>query len=137
MKKIDKIVDKVLSIGIRKWLLCNLLIFAFELIYCDINICEYDLTWLKVFWTCLFCYSPVIQAKLNIFTGANESMVGYKAWEKYMSLIVGIPAFIFACFSLILLMIRKDMEFAIMVFIGPTLLYSCCKAVDLYNKQEK
>ena len=90
MKKIDKIVDKVLSIGIRKWLLCNLLIFAFELIYCDINICEYDLTWLKVFWTCLFCYSPVIQAKLNIFTGANESMVGYKAWEKYMSLIVGI-----------------------------------------------
>lgn len=137
-KKIDEMIEKVVIIGIKKWLFWDVLIWVFELIYCGTDIRSFKLNYmLPLLFLFLFCYSPIIQAKLNIFTGANETMVGRNAWQKYMSLYVGVPMFIIGTMAFILLLIRRDIDFAILVFQGPLLLYSCCKAVVLYKEREK
>lgn len=138
IEKVDKAIEKVVAIGIKKWLFWDIMVWLFELVYCRVDIRSFGPKNIAdILFLALFCYSPIIQAKLNIFTGANEKMVGWRAWEKYGILGVGVPMFVIGCVTFVLLLIRRDIYLAILVFQGPPLLYSCCKAVVLYKEREK
>ena len=138
IKKLDQIIDRVLAIGLKKLLIWDVVIYFLELIYCGIDITEYKINAFKLAFLALGCYFPILQSKTNILTGANETLIGKWWWLKYSDLtVIGIPGCILGIFGLIMLLFTRDIQYAILNFMAPPLLYTTCKAVYLYNEREK
>ena len=78
-----KLIERIGMIEGKKMFAFSFLVLLFEFIYCGVKINDVGLSDVVMYILfIIFSYFPIIIAKLNILTGAYETMM--KGWKKYL-----------------------------------------------------
>lgn len=132
----DEWIEKIAAINLKKLILYSILLLIFEYIYC--GTWPYEVSLELIFGypiTFLVAHFLTLQAKLNIFTGANETLL--KGWLRYSVLLASVPFFIIGVVFFVMLILTREISLSIVLFMAPFFLYFSCRAIVMYKEEDK